>query len=370
MSTRAAHAFVVAATVLTLGLATEARGQGWSFDLSAGQIVYSPASVDIGTNNLLGTLRYDAGQEGWVYGTAAAPLGNEAPFWGALGLGGRFASSGSGADARHVTVGVELDARGFSFRDAVADQMGVGGILEAIPFAALSAGAGRVEVRGGWRGQSLSFAGVTQSRAVLETGARASYGSTARLQADARWMHAPEGTYLFIGGSLQYDGSPIGIWARAGRWVSADLDAPAWGGGISVPVGSRAALWAAVQHEAPDPLYWNAPRRSWSIGVTQRIGRTRPTVAPAPRSEPGGVVIRIPVSETPAGDVQIAGTFNNWQPASMRREGREWIVRLPLAPGVYHYAFRSANGDWFVPASVAGRRDDGMGGHLAVLVVL
>jgi hypothetical protein len=36
---------------------------------------------------------------------------------------------------------------------------------------------------------------------------------------------------------------------------------------------------------------------------------------------------------------------------------------------VYHYAFRSADGEWFVPASMAGRRDDGMGGHVAMLVV-
>jgi hypothetical protein len=45
------------------------------------------------------------------------------------------------------------------------------------------------------------------------------------------------------------------------------------------------------------------------------------------------------------------------------------VVRLSLAPGVYHYAFRSAKGDWFVPVSTAGRRGDGMGGYQAVLVV-
>jgi hypothetical protein len=45
------------------------------------------------------------------------------------------------------------------------------------------------------------------------------------------------------------------------------------------------------------------------------------------------------------------------------------VIRLPLAAGVYQYAFRSATGEWFVPTSIAGRRDDGMGGHVAVLVV-
>ena len=70
-----------------------------------------------------------------------------------------------------------------------------------------------------------------------------------------------------------------------------------------------------------------------------------------------------------AQNILIAGDFNNWRPASMQREGADWIIRLSLTPGVYHYTFRSATGDWFVPASTAGRRDDGMGGYVAVLVV-
>jgi hypothetical protein len=45
------------------------------------------------------------------------------------------------------------------------------------------------------------------------------------------------------------------------------------------------------------------------------------------------------------------------------------VARLPIASGVYNYAFRSASGEWFVPASTPGRKDDGMGGHVAVLVV-
>ena len=81
------------------------------------------------------------------------------------------------------------------------------------------------------------------------------------------------------------------------------------------------------------------------------------------------VVLRLPVGDAPPGNVSIAGDFNNWQAAPMQRENGEWVARLPLAPGVYHYAFRSAKGEWFVPETASGRRDDGMGGHVAVLVV-
>jgi Glycogen recognition site of AMP-activated protein kinase len=84
---------------------------------------------------------------------------------------------------------------------------------------------------------------------------------------------------------------------------------------------------------------------------------------------PGGTVIRLAMADAPAGKVSVAGDFNDWQPVPMRREGHEWVLRLSLTTGVYHYAFRAASGEWFVPASTPGRHDDGMGGHNAVLVV-
>ncbi len=53
----------------------------------------------------------------------------------------------------------------------------------------------------------------------------------------------------------------------------------------------------------------------------------------------------------------------------MQRDGRDWLLRITLPPGAYHYAFRSSNGEWFVPSSTPGRQDDGMGGHVALMVV-
>jgi len=46
-----------------------------------------------------------------------------------------------------------------------------------------------------------------------------------------------------------------------------------------------------------------------------------------------------------------------------------WIHRVALEPGVYNYAFVDEAGTWFVPEDTPGRRSDGMGGWVAVLVV-
>jgi hypothetical protein len=341
--------------------------QGLSVDISAGRIVYDPVSVNLGTNNAMATLRYDTSRGAWVYGTGAAPLRNGDPVWGAFGGGGRFTPSST--TDRPIYVGADVDAHGFVFRDRVALLNGTGSAFEAIPFASVAAGPGRIEVRGGWRGQTLSFASETDRRGVVEAGARGVYGLQVRVQGDLKWVHSAEGTFPFVGGSVIYGGLPLQVWAQTGKWLSDQLNDVAWGAGVGLALGTRATLWAAARQETPDPLYWNALRRTWSVGVTRRIGRAAPALLDAPRADANGVLIRIPIADAPGDALFIAGDFNQWMPAPMKREGREWTIRLPLAKGVYHYAFRSARGSWFVPASVPGRRDDGMGGQVALLVV-
>lgn len=366
MSRRAFTAALVV-TLVALSHATAARGQGWSAEASAGRLVYDPVSANVGTNNLMGSLRYDTRRETWVYGAVAAPAGDGGTFWVAGGTGGRVRLPV--AQASRASFGADVGAHGFSFRDRVADQAGTGGSLEAMPFARVTAGAGFAEVHGGWRGHTLSFAGVRENRGVFETGGRAGYGSMVRVEGNARWVRASEGTYPFVGATVAYDATRVVVWGQVGKWVATDLDDRVWAIGSGVSLGIRTSVWGSVRQEAPDPLYWNSARRTWSVGLTQRLGRIPVPLVPLSRSQAGAVVVRLPASDAPAGAVSIAGDFNNWQPAPMQREGGEWVVRLPLAPGVYHYTFRSATGEWFVPPSTAGRRDDGMGGYVAVLVV-
>ena len=354
-------------SLVALSHASAALAQGWSAEASAGRLVYDALSANVGTNNLMGSLRYDTRRETWVYGAAALPSGDGGTVWGAAGSGGRLMLPAS--QTGRASIGADVGAHGFSFRDRLAAQRGTGATLEAMPFARVSAGAGFVEARGGWRGQTLSFAGARENRGVFETGARGGYGTTVRVEGDMRWVHASEGTYPFAGATVAYDASPVQVWGQLGKWLATDLDDRVWALGSGVSLGVRTTVWGSVRQEAPDPLYWNSSRRTWSVGLTQRLGRIPAPLAPVSASPAGTVIVRLPAADAPAGAVSIAGDFNNWQPAPMQREGSQWIVRLPLGPGVYHYTFRSTNGDWFVPPSTAGRRDDGMGGYVAVLVV-
>ena len=367
MSRRAVIARVLLTSLAGVWGWNEALCQGLSVDVSVGRTAYEPVAANVGTNNLMGTLRYDSLRGAWVYGTAASPLRDGDPAWGSLGGGGRFLQPG--ASTKHASIGADLAAHAYAFRDTIAMQTGIGSMVDAIPFVRLAAGEGQIDLRGGWRGHALSFTDVTTKRDVFETGVRAGYGTELRVQGDMRWVHAREGTFPFLGASFLYGGTPIQAWLQAGKWLSTNLDEGMWGGGINVSVGPQMTLWASARQEAPDPLYWNVARRTWSAGVTRRFGGAAPVLLAAPRSDAGDVLIRILTKDAQGDAVSIAGDFNNWQAEPMQRDGDAWVIRLKLPAGVYHYAFRSARGEWFVPASVAGRRDDGMGGQTALLVV-
>lgn len=348
-----------------LATPSQAGAQALSVDVSAGRLVYDPVATNLGTNNLTGSVRYDTARQAWVYGGVSAPLTDTATFWGGGGTGGRFAARPN----TRVALGADVAGHGYSFRDAVVGQTGTGGLAEAIPFVRFSEGFGFVEARGGWRGHTLTLGGVRESRGVGETGARAGYGARLRLEGDARWVHATEGTFPSVGLSLAYDGSPVQLWGHTSKWLHADLDQAGWGAGLAVTLAARSSVWASARQEAPDPLYWNTTRRTWSVGMTHRLGRIASPIRPMPASQSGVVVVTLRASDAPPGQISIAGDFNNWQPVAMQREGNHWTIRLPLARGVYHYAFRSATGTWFVPSTTPGRRDDGFGGHVALLLV-
>jgi hypothetical protein len=349
-------------------LVSTVSAQDIALDVSAGQIVYQPLPATVATNNAAATVRYDSPRGIWLYGTGAMPFSGTDSRWGGAGIGDRLVQSPS--STRRVNIGADIDAHVFGFHDGVLDQGGKGGFMEAMPFIQVPAGLASFEVGGGWRSQTLSYAGIVDTHHVFESRAHASYGTLWTIDGDARWLRASEGWYPFLGGGLRYRGTPVQAWLQTGKWFSNSLNDAAWGAGIDVTLTDRLALWSSVRQEAPDPLYWNLPRRSWSVGITRRFDIARQT-QPLTTAQPdaGGVLIRVNAADVDGASVSVAGDFNGWRPVPMQREGREWLVRLPLAPGVYHYAFRSDRGEWFVPSSVPGRRDDGMGGYVAVLVV-
>jgi hypothetical protein len=346
-------------------LAAPAQGQGWVAELSAGGVTYQTVAADVGSTSAIAGLRYDGPR--WLYLYAGAPLESGGLPWAAAGAGARVEAARSGP-----SIGADLSAQLHGYHDRQLAETGSGVTAEILPFVGFDAGDLRVELHTGVRVYAGAFGDSTFQHGFLDHGARLGYASVGGLtaSAEARLVNASEGSFPFIGGGVELALPRATAWASAGRWLSDDLPTTAWGIGGSVPVADRLQIDLSFQQEGSDPLYWNPPRRSWSIGVSRALSRLASPAAPVPIADApvnGMVTIRLPAAA--AADPFVGGDFTRWEPVRMTRSGDEWVASFPLATGVYHYAFRGRDGKWFVPASVPGRVDDGFGGYSAVLIV-
>jgi hypothetical protein len=117
----------------------------------------------------------------------------------------------------------------------------------------------------------------------------------------------------------------------------------------------------------PLPLAGASLVLTWAIAALAMPAAKPATASFA--SDDNQVVLHLPARDTGVPPPVIAGDFTNWMPVRMEHHKDEWRYSVHASPGVYHFAFRGADGHWFVPASFPNRTDDGMGGWVAVLVI-
>jgi hypothetical protein len=185
-----------------------------------------------------------------------------------------------------------------------------------------------------------------------------------------RFQASGEKAAVFTGVSAVTASTVGSLWASVGQWAGGGSAGTPWSVGGRLRLHPLVSLDGGVRRDTFDPLYLQPAQTSWSIGLSVLVsGRARPVAPPVPAAYVNGhATIRLPVSATSTRP-SIAGDFNAWKPAPMEREGDHWAYTVAVPRGVYNYAFVDADGTWFVPESVPGRKDDGMGGHVAVLVV-
>ena len=343
-----------------------AAGQEWVVDASAGGSQYTPLA-GVSTRSAMVGLQYQ--DLPWLYLAAGTPLDAEGLPWGAGGLGTRLEARRAG-----IEFGAELGAGAFGYRDPSLDAWGTGGTLDLLPFVALARGSARLELQTGlvhfqsrFDGQTVIRQTLHQSTALLSLRPE----PRVRFTGEARLARADEGDYPFAGAGVELTLGRGELWGDFGRWMSDDFTTADWSVGGSAQLTGRTRLRAWYAQESEDPLYWNLPRRRWNVGLSHTLGRgvaASPRVPVTPPLADGRIMIRIPLAEAQA-PPSVAGDFNQWSPTPMTRSPEGWFILLSIPPGVYHYAFRRGDGEWFVPDSVPNRVSDGFGGHSAVLVV-
>ena len=344
-----------------------ARGQ-WTMEAAAGRALHDPVSARVLTTSASLGLAYEGGAGEWGYVSGGTPLEGGGPSWGAGGVGG-WMGIGRGA----FQLGLVAAGHGYVYGASGPNPAGSGGTVELLPTVAWRNGIVAAELSSGFSGALDALDDSTDRRGFHDTAARLSVSPAADVTVggDARWVRGEGGDWPYAGGSAEVRRPWGAAWAYAGAWLGSDHPDPsaAYGAGIRVRVLDRTDVHASVRQEPFDPLYWTASRRTWSVSVSRSLGR-RPREnrgVRLPELSNGWAVFRLPRGEYDRPPV-VMGDFSAWQPVAMTEERGAWVARVRVTPGVYHYAFRTADGAVVVPQGVPAV-DDGFGGRSAVLVV-
>ncbi len=156
-------------------------------------------------------------------------------------------------------------------------------------------------------------------------------------------------------------------------WVSDSLSrSPRAPAGLTDGVMRRINA-ASAPHRASRALpqllapRWLAAAAAALLAVGGGVALLRRAGAPAPEAS-GGVEVELQLAGEPARSVAVAGDFNRWEAASMRRGGDGvWRIRLSLAPGRYQYAFLVDGSRWMADPRAATNLESGFGGSDSVL---
>jgi hypothetical protein len=346
------------------GASGEAVAQLWAEGGFGGTSYQMPDAAVEWDSAMLG-LRYDGPFR--AEATAGIPLDSLGAYWAAADLGGKWRTGYS------RTLGMDGSLQLYRYGSTGVEAPGGWGAVASVsPAVGAAVGANvTVEATAGPTFLIDERDGETTTRAVYSGGLQMTVSGPAGtyVEGTARYVRSDGSGYPFGGVTVARTAAKGGVWGRFGYWSSEMIDGPEWGLGGYLNLGPSVQLHASFRDESNDPIYWNLPRRSWAAGASFALRRPV-SLPPEPVVQVRGQLVTIRVSRDEfASAPSIAGTFNEWSPRPMEAEGAFWVATFSAPPGIHHYSFQRANGEWGLPQSVTQRVPDGFGGENGVIIV-
>ena len=137
----------------------------------------------------------------------------------------------------------------------------------------------------------------------------------------------------------------------------------------------KAQVHASLTRTVRDPQLSTPGHLGFTLGVSipvfAREGEQSvlTPIAEVVGAAQGGRRVRFTVRAPATTRVQLVGSFTDWQPTAMRKDGERWIAELRVSAGSHQFAFLLDGKTWFVPDDAPGIVDDGFGRRNATLIV-
>lgn len=372
--------------LVLLASAAPAHAQQWRADAMAGRIRSALDPQATSTPSIVLSGGYDDALTLFRV-SGGVPTQSDEPLWGAVTGARRLVAPAGG-----FRFGVDLSGNAFVLHDRVERTQTLPGrgpfdppqvvpgeslsgtafAAQALPLLGFESAKFNIYGRAGLSYYTADFGGSSGDRTVRLADVQATFAPAPNfaLVPVVRGYQDTAATYTYGGVTAIVAQGPVSVWGTVGTWLDVDNTETPWAAGATLRLNKNIALNASARRDAFDPLYRTPPQSSWNVGVSLQTGGSPLRGAPVPaRYEGGRATVQLPAARAKTSQPHIAGDFNNWKPVPMQRSGKDWTYTVAVAPGVYNYAFVDDDGKWFVPADHPGRKDDGFGGHVAVLVV-
>jgi hypothetical protein len=141
----------------------------------------------------------------------------------------------------------------------------------------------------------------------------------------------------------------------------------------SRPFGEGIRVDAQFARTVSDPIYGSPRSYGFTLVASWRFSRRAPPPPPvlaevgAPAQN--GRLVKFTVSMDTASSVAVSGTFSDWHPLPLKRDGNVWSGTFPIEPGTHQFGFLVNDSTWYVPPNAADVIDDGFGRKNVTLVV-
>ncbi len=141
----------------------------------------------------------------------------------------------------------------------------------------------------------------------------------------------------------------------------------------SYTFGQSVVVNAQLARTVSDPFYGSPPSDGFTVMASWRFSQRTPPPPPllaeVGAQAPSGRLVTFQVEVDSASSVAVSGTFSEWQPLSLKRNGSVWSGSFPVEPGTHQFGFLLNDSSWYVPPNAADVVDDGFGRKNVTLVV-
>lgn len=193
-------------------------------------------------------------------------------------------------------------------------------------------------------------------------------------EADRARNGAIDGNFAGVGFDVAMTHGAIDLGGGVKRWQTPSGHEWGYSAYATRSFGNALRLDVQLVRSVRDPVLATPGSFGASVALNWRIAHTREKGAPPALYTVDGTTangrrVKFRVTVASAQSVAVSGSFTDWNPVPMRRNGHTFTVDVVVPPGTHQFGFLVDGETWYLPPNATGLVSDDFGRKNATLVI-